>query len=206
VPSKLGDRREELGCSETMTDTTTPLVDLPAGPDGTTGAEFSIANAIVETPAGSSNKYEYDVENCVFKLDRVLANSVHFPGDYGFIPSTIAEDGEPLDVLILATGPSWPGMLVLVRPVGVAEVVDDGVNDAKIVAVAVGEPRHANVKDVTDIGQHRIREIEHFFAIYKSLAEAKDSPEQSVVGWKSAADAHARIAEAHARYRQARTG
>jgi inorganic pyrophosphatase len=181
------------------------LIDLPVGPEPSGRDSISLAYAVVETPAGSSNKYEYDAGLGVFVLDRVLANSVHFPGDYGFIPSTIAEDGEPLDVLLIATGPSVPGMLVLVRPVGVAEVVDDGVNDAKIIAVAVGEPRHAAVQDVGDVGPHRIREIEHFFAIYKSLTAADDSQAQAVVGWKSAADARDRIAQAHARYLAARS-
>jgi inorganic pyrophosphatase len=182
----------------------TSLIDLPVGPVSPEGEPPALAYAVVETPAGSSNKYEYDPDLGVFTLDRVLANSVHFPGDYGFIPSTIAEDGEPLDVLLIATGPSFPGMLVLVRPVGVAEVIDAGVNDAKVIAVAVGEPRHAAVRDVADVGPHRIREIEHFFAIYKSLAAVENAPPQSVVGWKPAAAARERIAEAHARFRAAR--
>jgi inorganic pyrophosphatase len=183
-----------------MSDEAASLVDLPVGPESFAGGTIALAFAVVETPSGSSNKYEYDSELGVFKLDRVLANSVHFPGDYGFIPSTIAEDGEPLDVLILATGPSVPGMLVVARPVGVADVVDDGEHDAKIIAVAVGEPRHANVQDIADIGAHRVREIEHFFAIYKSLSAADDARTQSVVGWAPAASARERIAEAHARY------
>jgi inorganic pyrophosphatase len=180
------------------------LVDLPVGPDADGGVLRSVAFAVVETPSGSSNKYEYDSSLGVFKLDRVLANSVHFPGDYGFIPSTVAEDGEPLDVLVLATGPSAPGMLVLVRPVAVAEVVDYGEHDAKIIAVAVGEPRHANVQDVGDIGAHRIREIEHFFAIYKTLADDVETSAQSVVGWKPASAARQRIEEAHQRYLEGR--
>jgi inorganic pyrophosphatase len=189
-----------------MTDETASLVDLPVGPAADPAALATVAYAVVETPSGSSNKYEYRPELGVFMLDRVLANSVHFPGDYGFIPSTIAEDGEPLDVLLLATGPSAPGMLVLVRPVGVAEVVDEGENDAKILAVAVGEPRHAHVEDIDDVGAHRIREIEHFFAIYKTLSSEEAAPAQSVVGWKPAASARERIAEAHARYVARRAG
>jgi inorganic pyrophosphatase len=189
-----------------MNEEYTSLIDLPVGPDLPDRETVTLAYAVVETPAGSSNKYEYNPELGVFELDRVLANSVHFPGDYGFIPSTIAEDGEPLDVLLIATGPSVPGMLVLVRPVGVAEVIDDGENDAKIIAVAVGEPRHAAVRDVSDVGPHRIREIEHFFAIYKSLDADDDARSQTVVGWKPASAARERIAQAHARYLESRSG
>src|ERR1041385_5870777 len=130
------------------------LCDLPVGPDEGAPDEAMAAHAIVETPLGSSNKYEYDPELDVFRLDRVLANSVHFPGDYGFIPSTIAEDGEPLDILLVATGPSVPGMLIVARPIGIAEVVDRGEHDAKIIAVAVREPRHAFVHDISDMGAH----------------------------------------------------
>ena len=171
------------------------LVDLPVGPPNS-----RLAHAVIETPCGSSNKYEYDPELGLFRLDRVLANSVHFPGDYGFVPSTVAEDGEPLDILLVATGPSVPGMLIVARPIGVAEVLDAGENDAKIIAVAHGEPRHSNVREIADIGTHRIREIEHFFAIYKSLADDRID-DQSVLGWRSAAEAHRRIEQAHARYR-----
>ena len=96
------------------------LWDLPVGPEPVE-AGLQTVYAIIETPRNSSNKYEYDPELGAFVLDRVLANSVHFPGDYGYIPSTIAEDGDPMDVLVVASGPSQPGMLILVRPIGLAD-------------------------------------------------------------------------------------
>jgi inorganic pyrophosphatase len=182
------------------------LWDLPVGPDPAVDGRIVLAYAIVETPCDSSNKYEYDPELGAFRLDRVLANSVHFPGDYGFIPSTIAEDGEPLDVLLVATGPSTPGTLVVVRPIGVADVIDGGQHDAKIIAVPRDEPRHAAVEDISHLGAHRLREIEHFFAIYKNLAEAAETTAhvQGVTGWLPAPDALRRIAQAHARYLELR--
>jgi inorganic pyrophosphatase len=181
------------------------LVDLPLGPEKPGPEPPTLAHAIIETPRHSSNKYEYDPELGVFRLDRVLANSVHFPGDYGFIPSTIAEDGEPLDVLLIATGPSAPGRLIVVRPVAIIEACDEGEHDAKIIAVAAGEPRHAGIFDRADIGAHRVREIEHFFDIYKAFASG-DPGVKSVQGWQSAAEARRRILEAHHRYLAAREG
>ena len=176
------------------------LCDLPVGPEPLGDDPPRLAYAIIETPRHSSNKYEYDSRLRVFRLENVLANSVHFPGDYGFIPSTIAEDGEPLDVLLVATGPSAPGTLVIVRPIGVAEVLDGGIDDAKIIAVARDEPRHVSVQEISDVGAHRLREIEHFFDIYKDLALEGAASEQAFTGWQPALEARRRIAAAHARY------
>jgi inorganic pyrophosphatase len=186
------------------TDLAATLWDLPLSPEPAWDGAASAVYAVVETPRESSNKYEYDPEMGVFRLDRVLANSVHFPGDYGFIPSTIAEDGEPLDVLLVATGPSEPGTLVVIRPIGVADVVDAGANDAKIIAVARDEPRDAAVHDISHLAPHRVREIEHFFSIYKDLAVDAVGQQQTVVGFHSAPEARRKIAEAYARYRAAR--
>jgi inorganic pyrophosphatase len=179
------------------------LWDLPVGPEP---AEAGLATvyAIIETPRNSSNKYEYDPELGVFVLDRVLANSVHFPGDYGYVPSTIADDGDPIDVLVVASGPSQPGMLILVRPLGLLDVMDKGAPDAKIIAVAHGEPRHDGVNHVRDIGAHHIREIEHFFMIYKDLGADEHELEQRIVGWQGPEEARLRIAEAHARWKEGR--
>lgn len=174
------------------------LWELPVGPDE---GVYDTVYAIIETPRNSSNKYEYDPGLGAFVLERVLANSVHFPGDYGYVPSTIAEDGDPLDVLVVASGPSQPGMLILVRPIGVLDVVDKGEQDTKIIAVANGEPRHDGVLDVSDIGRHHVREIEHFFLIYKDLGRDEHQLEQRVVGWHDRDEARLRIAAAHERWR-----
>src|ERR671935_3104835 len=103
-------------------------------------------NAVVEIPRGERNKYEYDKKLHVFRLDRNLYSPVHYPGDYGFIPSTLSEDGDPLDVLVLVDAPSFPGCLIEVRPIGLLEMLDQGVRDEKILAVAQNDPRYREVK------------------------------------------------------------
>src|SRR3954464_12736324 len=97
-------------------------------------------NAAIEIPRGDTNKYEYDKELHVFRLDRNLYSPVHYPGDYGFIPSTLADDGDPLDVLVLVDAPSFPGCVMEVRPIGMLEMLDQGLGDEKILAVGKGNP------------------------------------------------------------------
>ena len=97
-------------------------------------------NVVVEIPQGSRNKYEYDKNLNIFRLDRALHSPVYYPGDYGFMPQTLAEDGDPLDVLILVEQPTFPGCLVVARPIGMLKMIDDGLPDDKILAVPVGEP------------------------------------------------------------------
>src|SRR5438874_9747419 len=105
-------------------------------------------NAVIEIPQGSVNKYEYDKQLQVFRLDRTLHSPVHYPGDYGFIPSTLALDGDPLDVLVLVEAPSFPGCVIEVRPIGVLRMIDKGERDSKVLAVSAGDPRYAEVKNV----------------------------------------------------------
>ncbi len=105
----------------------------------------------------------------VFKLDRNLHSPVHYPGDYGFIPSTLSDDGDPLDVLVLVPGPSFPGCVQEVRPIGLLEMMDQGVLDEKVLAVGKNNPRYTNVWNYTDIYPHMLKEITHFFSIYKDL-------------------------------------
>ena len=144
-----------------------------------------VVNAIVEVPGGQANKYEYDTSLHVFRLDRPLYASVHYPGDYGFIPSTRSPDGDALDILILLAEPTFPGCLVNARPVGVLQIVDRGVADQKVLAVANADPTHAPIHNHTDLAPHILREIEHFFSIYKEL-EGKPT---EVKGWGDAASA-----------------
>src|SRR5215467_15383803 len=118
-------------------------------------------NAVIEIPQGSVHKYEFDKELHVFRLDRTLYSPVHYPGDYGFIPSTLGLDGDPLDVLVLVEAPSFPGCLMKVRPIGVLRMIDQGEKDEKILAVAESDPLYRRVNDYSQVFTHTVREIEH---------------------------------------------
>jgi inorganic pyrophosphatase len=155
-----------------------------------------IVNAVVEIPGGQANKYEYDEELRVFRLDRPLYASVHYPGDYGFIPSTRSDDGDPLDVLILLQNPTFPGCIIEIRPIGILKMRDQTIWDEKILAVASSSPVHKRVLNHTDLDQHVLREIEHFYTVYKQL-EGKHT---EVQGWHGAAHAQKIIRDAQQRF------
>ncbi len=138
--------------------------------------------AVVEIPGGSRNKYEIDKETGEIFLDRMLFTATHYPADYGYFPHTLAEDGDPLDVLILVAEPTFPGCRVRVRPIGVFLMEDSGLPDHKVVAVPHGDPRWDSVTDVDQLAVHHRREIEHFFAVYKELEGTKTAS----LGWRSA--------------------
>ena len=126
-------------------------------------------NVIIENPKGNKNKYEIDKETGLIKLDRAMKTSQDYPFDYGFAPQTYWEDGDALDVVVLATYPIHPGILLVVRPVAVMHMTDSGDSDDKIIAVPVEDPRWENVKDLADINPHTIKEFQHFFETYKSI-------------------------------------
>jgi inorganic pyrophosphatase len=149
--------------------------DIPAGP-----AVPDQTNVIVEIPRGSRNKYELDKETGLFRFDRLLYSAVYYPGDYGFIPRTLGDDEDPLDVLIMVTVPTFPGCLVVVRPIGVFEMSDDKGGDEKILAVPVYDPLYDEYKGLSDVPKHFLREVEHFFEIYKEL----EGKQTNVIGWK----------------------
>jgi len=132
-----------------------------------------IVRMIVEIPKNSGNKYEYDGKLGVFRLDRALYSPMHYPGDYGFIPGTLAEDGDPLDALALVEEPSFTGCMIEVRPVGILNMVDNEEADQKVVAVPNRNPRYDEVHTMDQIFPHVRREIEHFFTIYKELEGKK---------------------------------
>ena len=155
-----------------------------------------LVNAVVEVPRGSVNKYEYDKKLNVFRLDRTLYSPVHYPGDYGFIPSTLASDGDPLDVLVLVDNASFPGCLMEVRPIGALEMLDQGVRDEKVLAVVNNDPRYSEVSNYTDIYTHILREIEHFFSIYKDL----EGKRTKTIAWHSAEEARRVILESKERF------
>ncbi|MDP9358910.1 MAG: inorganic diphosphatase [Chloroflexota bacterium] len=153
--------------------------------------------AFIEIPRGSRNKYELDHVTGRLRLDRVLYSSVHYPADYGFIPETLGEDGDPLDVLVLVQEPTFPGCLVPARPVGGLDMADEKGADFKVLAVPVGDPRYAHVQTLDELGDHWLREIETFFATYK-LLERKTT---EVLGWHDAGEAWAEIERCRERFR-----
>lgn len=128
-----------------------------------------LINVLIEIAAGSKNKYEYDKDLQAFALDRVLYSSVQYPYDYGFVPNTLADDGDPLDGMVLMDEPTFPGCIIAARPVGMLEMIDGGDRDEKILCVPDKDPRYANVKSLKDIAPHRLDEIAEFFRSYKNL-------------------------------------
>lgn len=142
-------------------------------------------NVIIEIPKGSKNKYEIDKETGLIMLDRAMHTSQDYPFDYGFMPQSHWEDGDPLDVVVLTTYPLAPGILVKVRPVAILNMVDDGESDAKIIAVPQKDPRWDEVQDIADINKHTLKEIEHFFLTYKQI-QKKPVSIDSIGGAKEA--------------------
>jgi len=152
--------------------------------------------AVIEIPFGSRNKYELDKETGLIRLDRVLYSAVHYPGDYGFIPRTLHEDGDPLDVLVLVKEETFPGCLIDVRALGVLRMLDRGEPDDKILAVPLHDPYHQEWFDIADIPQHQLREVEHFFHSYKDL----EGKRVQIVGWEKSDRAMKVIQESIGRY------
>lgn len=124
---------------------------------------------IIEIPRGSLNKYEVDKETGLIALDRVSHTAQAFPFDYGFVPQTLYEDGDALDVIVLTTEPLYPGIVVRTRPVALMNMVDGGDNDDKIIGVPVEDPRWSDVRDLDDINKHTLKVIQHFYENYKKL-------------------------------------
>ncbi len=155
-----------------------------------------IVEALIEIPAGSQNKYEFDKEKGVLRLDRVLYSPVHYPTDYGYIDETLEEDGDPIDILVLVTNPTVPGCIIDCRVIGVLSMADDKGVDNKLLGVPVKDPRFADFHDLDDVPKHVLREIEHFFRTYKDL-EGKVT---DIQGWKGAAEAAETLARAKANY------
>jgi inorganic pyrophosphatase len=156
-----------------------------------------VLTAVIEVPKDSSNKFEYDPEYDIIRLDRVLYSAVHYPGDYGFIPSTLAEDGDPLDITVMIGRPSFPGAVLDVRPLGFLEMTDDKGRDQKILAVPVFDPRFNSYNSLQDVGPHYLKEIENFFEIYKQL----EHKETIIEGWHDVDEAHKLVLECVARHK-----
>src|SRR5437588_11081337 len=130
-------------------------------------------DVLVEIPRGSRNKYEYDHEHGMIRLDRVLYSSVHYPTDYGLIPRTLSPDGDELDALVMVEEPTFPGCLVIARPLGALIMPDEKGEDTKILVVPDRNPRFSQMKDLSDVAPHWLREIENFFETYKRLHDAE---------------------------------
>lgn len=128
-----------------------------------------IVNAIIEIPKDSKQKYELDKETGMLKLDRFLYSAVHYPGDYGFLPQTLWDDNDPLDIIILTNRPVYPMTLVSVRVIGVLRMQDNGEKDDKIIGVYDCDPRYKEYQSIKDIPTHIIAELKHFFETYKQL-------------------------------------
>lgn len=155
---------------------------------------------VIEIPRGSRNKYEYDHDRHRIRLDRRLFSATVYPADYGFVPETLAEDGDPLDVLVILEEPTFPGCWIEVRPIGVFWMEDEQGPDAKIVCVPDRDPVYATVRDLTDLPGPLLDEIEHFFDVYKMLEPDKSTTTR---GYEGVAAARREIASARARYRGA---
>ncbi|KGP93168.1 inorganic diphosphatase [Pontibacillus chungwhensis BH030062] len=136
-------------------------------------AENKVIDVFIEIPTGSQNKYEFDKEKGVFKLDRVLFSSQFYPAEYGYIDDTLALDDDPLDALVLVTNPTFPGCVIESRVIGFLNMIDDGEEDQKLIAVPTEDPRFKDVHTLDDIPQHKLEEISHFFKTYKDLQGKK---------------------------------
>jgi inorganic pyrophosphatase len=170
-----------------------PWHDIPTGhhPPGS-------VTAVIEIPTNERNKYELDKELGLFRLDRLLFSAVQYPGDYGFLPRTLGDDGDPLDVLVLTTVPVFTGCLVEARPVGLFHLIDRGASDEKVVAVPMSDPYSEGINEIGDVPPHYLREVEHFFKVYKDLEGTRTESR----GFEGAAAARQAIEQAMGAYDQ----
>jgi len=165
---------------------------LPPGPDVP-----GVVHVLVEIPKGSRNKFEYDKRLGVFRLDRVLYSPLHYPGDYGLIPQSLAEDGDPLDALVMVSEPTFVGCVIQARPLGLFRMIDHGILDSKVLAVPATDPLFADYHDLADVPRHFLAEVAHFFKTYKDLEGIGVEP----LGWEPAAAARQEVLGAIERYR-----
>jgi inorganic pyrophosphatase len=159
-----------------------------------------VVNAIIEIPKGRRNKFEVDKATGLIRLDRYLYTSSHYPGDYGFIPQTLAEDGDPLDILVMVNEPTFSGCLIEARVIGLFKMKDNGQDDFKVLGVPYTDPLFAEYHELPDVPSHFLREVEHFFATYKQL----EGVEIQVHGWASANEAIEEVRSSVTRYSQQR--
>jgi inorganic pyrophosphatase len=163
------------------------LENLPIGEDAP-----EVVNVVVEVPAGSRNKYEYEPELGTILRDRVLPGNIRYPADYGFLPSTVSADGEPLDVMVAAHDPVFPGCMLKARALGALEMKEAGETEYNIFAVPDDDPRFEDVNSLEDIPEQNLREIEQFFVAFKRL---EGDEEAEVQGWCGLEETHEIIRE-----------
>ena len=162
-----------------------------------TGKKELTVSVMVEIPKGSRNKYEYDHKKGVIRFDMMLYSAVHYPSDYGFIMETLAMDGDALDALVLIGEPTFPGCVIEVRPIGIFNMSDEKGLDEKILCTPVHDPLWNHVRRLADVPPHLLKEIEHFFSIYKDLEMKKTVVE----GWEDRSVAIRTIEKAQERYK-----
>lgn len=141
--------------------------------------------SVIEIPRGSKNKYELDKESGLLRLDRILYTSTHYPANYGFIPRTLSEDGDPLDVLVLCQESLEPLSILECYPIGMITMIDENEEDEKIIAIPINDPFLNNYTDISELPQHQFQEIKHFFEIYKYL-ENKETRVDKICGREEA--------------------
>ena len=161
--------------------------ELAPGPDAP-----DVIYTIVEIPKGSRNKFEYHKQAGIIVLDRVLYSSLYYPGDYGLIPRTHYEDGDPLDVIVMINEPTFPGCVIATRPIGIFRMLDREKPDDKILTVPDRDPLYRDYHDLTDVPRHFLDEIAHFFSVYKDLEGVRVEP----IGWGDADEAKQKIKHA----------
>jgi inorganic pyrophosphatase len=154
-------------------------------------------DVVVEIPKGSRNKYEYDPACDRIRLDRMLFTATGYPGDYGFVPDTLAEDGDPIDAMIMLEEPTFPGCVVRSRVIAVFWMQDEAGPDAKLLCVPAGDPRYAHLQELEDVPMHQIAEIWHFFDVYKALEPNKTSLTR---GWERCGPAVSALEDAQRRF------
>ena len=152
-------------------------------PQGGRVVEFDV---VVEIPKGTRNKYEMDHQTGRIRLDRMLFTSTRYPADYGFIEHTLADDGDPLDALVLLEEPTFPGCLISCRAIGMFRMRDEKGNDDKVLCVPAPDPRIAHLRDITDVSEFDRLEIQHFFEVYKALEPGKEVETARWVGRQAA--------------------
>ncbi|MBC8767606.1 inorganic diphosphatase [Arenibacter sp. BSSL-BM3] len=159
--------------------------------------EFTSFDVLIEIPKGSRNKYEYDFALKKIRYDRMIFSSMMYPADYGFVPETLALDGDPLDVLVLVTEATFPGCVMEVKPIGVFHMTDEKGPDEKVICVPVSDPVWNKINDLNELNPHLIKEIEHFFKVYKDLEKKK----VDVGGWGEQKEAKEIVAKCIQRFK-----
>lgn len=157
-----------------------------------------IVYAVIEVPKGSRNKYEYSKRAGVIKLDRVLYSPLHYPGDYGFIPQSYYEDGDPMDILVMMNESTFPGCVVEARVLGMLKMIDRGEHDYKLLAAPATDPSFSHYQTFEDVPQHYLDEVRHFFLVYKQLEGAT----VEIEGWVGTAEARQAVLDSMRIYRE----